>query len=508
VDRELMLSDDGAAAGTTSSRRRSSVARVVILGAGIAGHTAALHLRRWLGKEHDVVVVSPSSKWNWIPSNIWVGVGKMAPEKVVFPLAPIYKRKGIEFHQAFGTTIFPAGTADEPLPQVEIRSTEKATEGQTRRLTYDYLVNATGPKLNFGATPGLGPDGNSWSVCTASHAEETAHAFDALIAQMQAGQSKKIVIGTGHGMCTCEGAAFEYTFNVEHELRERGVRDKAEVVYLTNENELGDFGVGGMSFTQQGFTTSSKTWTESLFRERGVTAIVQSHVQKVEPGVVHYEQLDGSEHTLDFDFAMLLPPFRGADLTAFDREGTDITSVLFAPSGFLKVDADYTPKPYEQWRAEDWPTTYRNPTYPNIFAPGIAFAPPHPISVPRASPNGTVITPAPPRTGMPSGIQARVVAETIRDLIKDPSAHAHEASMARMGAACIASAGSGLRRGSAASMTMFPVVPDRVKYPATGRDVKGTSGEIGLAGHWMKALLHYLFIYKAKARPLWFLIPE
>ncbi|MCL2489411.1 MAG: tryptophan 7-halogenase, partial [Propionibacteriaceae bacterium] len=50
--------------------------RIVVLGAGIAGHTAALHLKRRLGSAHDVIVVSPNSKWNWIPSNIWVGVGK------------------------------------------------------------------------------------------------------------------------------------------------------------------------------------------------------------------------------------------------------------------------------------------------------------------------------------------------------------------------------------------------------------------------------------------------
>ena len=55
---------------------------------------------------------------------------------------------------------------------------------------------------------------------------------------------------------------------------------------------------------------------------------------------------------------------------------------------------------------------------------------------------------------------------------------------------------------------MFPVVPDWKRYPGTGRDVRGTSGELGLAGHWIKAMLHYLFLYKAKARPLWFLIPE
>jgi NADH dehydrogenase FAD-containing subunit len=60
------------------------MARVVILGAEISGHTAALHLRRLLGKGHEVVVVSPNADWNWIPSNIWVGVGRMSPEEVTF----------------------------------------------------------------------------------------------------------------------------------------------------------------------------------------------------------------------------------------------------------------------------------------------------------------------------------------------------------------------------------------------------------------------------------------
>ena len=486
------------------------MARVVILGAGVSGHTAALRLRRKVPREHEVIVVSPNAQWNWIPSNIWVGVGKMTAKQVLFPLAPIYTRHHIDFRQAAATTLFPEGTAENPSPAVEIRYTDPKRKGQTERLTYDYLINATGPKLNFGATPGLGPDGgNSLSVCTAKHAVHTAAEFEKVIAKLEAGEPQTLVIGTGHGMCTCEGAAFEYTFNVEHELRERGVRDRAEIVYLTNEYELGDFGVGGMSFTQQGFTTSSKTWTESLFRERGVKAITRAHVQRVDPGVVRYEQLDGSEHELAFDFAMLLPPFRGADLKACDAAGEDITERLFAPNGFLKVDADYSAKTPEEWRAEDWPLTYQSPAYPNVFGVGIAFAPPHPISRPRKSPKGTVIAPAPPRTGMPSGIMGRVAAESIADMItKGATAPTHTASMARMGAACIASAGTGLRTGSAAAMTMYPVVPDFQRYQGTGRDRKGTSGEIGLAGHWMKFILHYLFIYKAKARPLWFLIPE
>jgi len=485
------------------------MARVVILGAGISGHTAALHLRRMLRTEHEVMVVSPNSQWNWIPSNIWVGVGKMTVKDVTFPLAPVYRRKGITYRQAKAVAVWPEGDADDRRPGVDVVHTSPERQGETERIRYDYLINATGPKLNFEATPGLGPEGNSWSVCTAGHAVETADALKRVIERLRAGEPQRLVIGMGHGGCTCEGAAFEYTFNVEAELRAAGVRDLAEIIYLSNEYDLGDFGVGGMVFEQGGFLTSSQTWTESLFRERGVRAVLRAHVERVDPGRVFYETLDGEHESLTFDFAMLLPPFRGAVITAYDAEGVEITDRLFAPSGFLKVDADYTPKPYDEWRAEDWPSTYQSPAFATIFGVGIAFAPPHPISQPRTSPHGTVITPAPPRTGMPSGIMGREVARSIADMIQNgATAPTHTASMSDMGAACVASAGAGLRHGSAAAMTMYPVVPDYRKYPRGGRSLTDTSGEIGLAGHWVKHLLHHLFIYKAKARPGWFLIPE
>ena len=121
------------------------MARIVVLGAGVSGHTAALHLRRLLDKHHQVIVVSPNSKWNWIPSNIWVGVGKMTSEQVTFPLAPIYKRKGIEFHQALATALYPEGSNEVGSPHVAITYTDPARLGETSRLTYDYLINGTGP---------------------------------------------------------------------------------------------------------------------------------------------------------------------------------------------------------------------------------------------------------------------------------------------------------------------------------------------------------------------------
>jgi sulfide:quinone oxidoreductase len=144
-----------------------------------------------------------------------------------------------------------------------------------------------------------------------------------------------------------------------------------------------------------------------------------------------------------------------------------------------------------------------------MFAAGIAFAPPHAISKPLTNKNGLSIFPTPPRTGMPSGVMGKVVALNIVDLItKGNTELKHKASMGRMGAACIVSSGYGLRDGMAASMTVFPVVPDYEKYPIWGRDLAYTVGEPGLAGHWIKLLLHVMFLYKAKAKPFWWMIPE
>ncbi|MFT4646051.1 MAG: sulfide:quinone oxidoreductase [Planctomycetota bacterium] len=80
--------------------------------------------------------------------------------------------------------------------------------------------------------------------------------------------------------------------------------------------------------------------------------------------------------------------------------------------------------------------------------------------------------------------------------------------MGTMGAACIVSAGYDMTKGSAATMTVSPVVPNWEKYPKYGRDVNGTVGEPGLARHWMKLFMHYMFLYKAKGKFLWWLIPE
>ena len=485
------------------------MAKVLVLGAGISGHTAALIAKRKLGKKHDVVVVSPNSNYQWVPSNIWVGMGLMKPEQVKFELAPVYKKMGIMYKQALAISVHPQGDAQIENGYVTIKYVAGEKNGQEENVEYDYLINATGPKLNFAATEGLGPDKFSDSVCTYQHAEHAWKHLQQCFAKMEKGEKQKFLIGTGHPLATCQGAAFEYSLNIAFEINKRKLGHLAEITWISNEYELGDFGMGGAYIKQGGYVTPTKIFAESIFKQYNINWIVGAGVNKVEQGLVSYETLDGEYHTQEFDFAMLIPSFAGAGMKAYNKQNEDITSELFVPNGMMKVDADYSGKAYEDWSASDWPSIYKSPLYDNIYAAGIAFAPPHAMSKPMKSKNGTQINPTPPRTGMPSGVIGRIVAENIVEKIKTGTTeHKHQASMAKMGAACIVSAGYGISQGQAAVMTVFPIVPDWDKYPKWGRNIDDTVGEIGLAGHWMKLFMHYMFLYKAKAYPFWWMIPE
>lgn len=483
---------------------------VLVLGAGVSGHTAAAFLRKKLGKKHSVTVVSPSVYYHWIPSNIWVGVGRMSVDQVRFKLDKLYRKWGIEFKQAKAVSIHPEGNKSVSRGFVSIEYTGSDQKGSSENVEYDFLVNATGPRLNFEKTPGLGPaEGNTVSVCSYDHAAHAWTALQKVIEKLKRGEKQKIVVGTGHAMATCQGAAFEYAMNIAFELKKHKLSHLAEITWLTNEYEVGDFGMGGAFIKRGGYVTSTKIFTESVLSENNIHWIKRAGVEKVEKGKIHYETLDGEHKSIDFDFSMLIPAFTGHGITAFDREEKDITSTLFAANGLMLVDADYQSKPFEEWSIKDWPTTYQNPAYHNIYASGIAFAPPHSISKPMFSKNGTSIFPTPPRTGMPSGVIGKIVAQNIAHRIKHQSdEHLHTASMGKMGAACIVSMGYGIRKGLGATMTVSPVVQDWEKYPQWGRDINATVGEVGLAGHWIKIFLHYLFLHKAKGYPFWWLLPE
>ena len=258
------------------------MSKIVILGAGIAGYTAASHLRRKLGKEHEVLVVSPNSNYQWVPSNIWVGVGRMKPKEVIFPLAPLYKKKGIGYKQAKAVSFHPEGDMQENAPYVIAEYVVGENKGKQEKITYDYLINATGPRLAFDQTEGLNPgENNMYSVCTYGHAEHAAQGLKELEEKLKNSDKKlKILIGTGHPKATCQGAAFEYILNVENELRRKGLRDKAEITWISNEYDLGDFGMDGMLLSYKGLRMKSSEMVEMVFEDRGIRWILKAGVTR------------------------------------------------------------------------------------------------------------------------------------------------------------------------------------------------------------------------------------
>ena len=362
------------------------MARVVILGAGVSGHTAALHLRRRLSKKHEVVVVSPNSRWNWIPSNIWVGVGRMTKDDVTFPLAPVYRRHRIDYRHAKAVAVWPEGEdtggGSAGRGGVDIVYTDTARAGQTERLEYDFLVNATGPKLNFARHPrSRADDGHTVSVCTADHAEHAAAALEQVYARLAAGERQTLVIGVGHGTCTCEGAAFEYAFNVEHELRERGLRD-----------------LGGRGLPDQ------RVRAGRLRRRRHVLQAgrVRHHQPAVDRVAVHRAR--GAGHPAGPRAArrgrqaVLRDPRRHPVLARVRLRNAAAAVPRRGPGRPTTGTARTSPRPCSRPAASSrsTPTTRQRrtttgapptgpaptsaPRYGNVFGVGIAFAPPHPIS--------------------------------------------------------------------------------------------------------------------------------
>ncbi len=138
--------------------------KIVVLGSSFAGFTAAIELKK-KAPEHDVVVVSKSREFLFMPSLIWVPFGLRKREDISFDVAPIFEKKGIAFVEAAATAI--------DLKAQRVTHAKGTT-------SYDYLVIATGPELDYAAIPGFAPEhGFVESIFGFESAMHARDAFDA-----------------------------------------------------------------------------------------------------------------------------------------------------------------------------------------------------------------------------------------------------------------------------------------------------------------------------------------
>ena len=103
----------------------------VVIGGNFAGMTAALEIKRKGKDRHRVIVIDKSPLFLFIPSLIWVPLGRREVKDISFRKDEILNRKGVEFVQT---------EALEVDPENNIVKTKKGN------FTYDHLVVATGPK--------------------------------------------------------------------------------------------------------------------------------------------------------------------------------------------------------------------------------------------------------------------------------------------------------------------------------------------------------------------------
>ncbi|MDH3639742.1 MAG: NAD(P)/FAD-dependent oxidoreductase [Gammaproteobacteria bacterium] len=371
---------------------------VVVMGAGTGGVPAAYDLRARLGSAHEVTLVNISSNFQFVPSNPWVAVGWRKPDEVSLPLEPHLQDRNIQF-------------IAQPVTRIDAAD-HRLELGNGHTLDYDYLVITTGPKLAFDEIPGLGPEaGHTESICTLDHALR-AHQSYARFLQ----NPGPIVIGAVQG-ASCFGPAYEFALILDADLRKRKLRHKVPMTYVTSEPYIGHMGLGGVG--------DSKGLMESELRQHHIKWIANASVDGVEAGQLRInrhddqgEVIDGE--TLPFEFAMLLPAFKGVDAVAG-------VAGLCNPRGFVLVDE------YQ-----------RSPKFPNVYSAGVCIAIP-PVE-PTPVPTGT------PKTGYMIESMTTAIAHNIADEIegKPPT------TKAAWNAICLADMGD-----TGVAFVAIPQIPPR-----------------------------------------------
>jgi sulfide:quinone oxidoreductase len=379
-----------------------TVAKIVVLGAGIGGISMAYELRSLLGSRAELTLVSDTPWFQFVPSNPWVALNWRKPEDIKIHLPELMAKFRIGFDAAGAKRVLPEQNA------IELRD--------GRMLAYDYLVIATGPALAFDEIEGLGPEANSISICHVDHAAAAAERWERFCRE-----PGPIVIGAVQG-ASCFGPAYEFALMVNTDLRRRRIRDQVPMTFVTSEPYIGHLGLGGVGDT--------KGLLEGVMRDRDIRWVTNAKVDRVATDGVELTEMgeDGKPkgpRRIPSKLTMFIPAFRGIP-ALMGADGKGIPG-LANPRGFVLVDKQQ-----------------RNPTFRNVFAVGVCVAiPPY---------EQTPVPVGVPKTGYMIESMVSAVAQNIGELIAGKEAQ-HEATW---NAVCLADFGN-----DGVAFVALPQIPPR-----------------------------------------------
>jgi sulfide:quinone oxidoreductase len=189
--------------------------RIAIIGGGTGGTLVANRLRRQHPEEEvEIVVVDRDDRHVYQPGLLFVPFGIDEPDDIVRSRRA-QLRDGVEFRLAEVDRIDTAAGA------------VRLADGDS--LEYDALVVASGASLLYEETEGLRGAGWGESVFSFYSVEDATALRDAL-AELDRGH---LVVNPIDMPIKCPVAPLEFCFLADWFLRERGVRDRVDITYVT-----------------------------------------------------------------------------------------------------------------------------------------------------------------------------------------------------------------------------------------------------------------------------------
>ena len=300
----LLLLPDSASAAT----KVKTAARIVIAGAGAAGLTAASQLAQRL--EGAQITLVDARKAHFYQPGFTLVAGGIKPASYVISSTRDYVPSGVELLEEAVAEIDPEG--------------RKVVTATGKPVPYDYLIVATGLRLDYAAIEGMDVEqiGNN-GLGSIYHSPEKAAATWQAMSKFADSGGVGVFLRPGTEM-KCAGAPLKYTFLTDDHLRRRGNRGKAEIIYNANNKVLFSVPI-----------VHEKV--RMLFEERDIRMNYERTLAAIDLGkrIATFKTAEGPVE-LQYDFINVIPPMRAADVVRNSplpwQEGN------WAADGWIEVD--------------------------------------------------------------------------------------------------------------------------------------------------------------------------
>jgi sulfide:quinone oxidoreductase len=271
--------------------------RIVIVGGGVGGTLTANLLVRRLGRQIragdvSLTVVDATGQHVYQPGFMYIAMGGERAERLERPERSLLDKR-------VQLVVGEVARIDE--------ASRVVTLGDGLPLSYDYLVLASGSRIVPESIDHFATEAHHFY--SAEAALRLRHALDAF-------SGGRIVIGIAGMPYKCPPAPLEVAFLIESELRERGLRDKSAIDFLSPI---------GRAFTIE----SVSEMVTPILVEKGIHLNTFCNVETIDPDRKMIQTLEGED--FPYDLLILVPPHRG------QRFLMD-SGLAPAPGGWLPTD--------------------------------------------------------------------------------------------------------------------------------------------------------------------------